>query len=85
MILNPSFLRQHLAQLDTGIEFSGIPVGIGLLHEGVERCEIQSEVQVMDESLLAVAYVHESGVQGREKFLDSAKIYIPYREAVILG
>ena len=85
MVFDAALFGEDRPCLDLGIELPEILVGVALADERVERGEIQSEVKIVDESLLAVTYVHESSVQGRENLLDSAKIDITYREAVILG
>ncbi len=84
MILDPPLLREGGADLRVRIELAELPVGIAFAHERVESVEIQAQVEVVDESLFAVADVHEGGIQRREDLLDFAKEDVPDRIALTL-
>ena len=83
-IFNAAVLGQRRSCGNPGEQLVKVGVGIGFPHEPVEGVEIQPQVQIMDESLLLVTYVHESGIQGREQFLDSSEEDVSHRECVTL-
>ena len=63
-----SFLFKGRAYGNGRIQVFKITVGIALFDKSVERMEIQSQIQIVNESLLGLPYIYESGIQRREQF-----------------
>ena len=75
----PSF-----ASRNARIKLVQIGVGVGLPYELVERGEVQSEIQIVDERFLGVSDVYERGVQRRHDLLDPSEEDISDRISVTL-
>ena len=64
---------------------SQIDVRVALPHEFIECVEIQTQVQVMNESFLLVTDIHEGSIERWKKFLHLSEIYISYGKTVPLA
>ena len=84
MIFDAAFLSEYRAEFCVGEQLLEIFVGIALLYKTVKGSEMQAEVEIVDETLLVVADVHESRVERRKQFLDTSKKNAAYRKTVPL-
>ena len=84
VVFYPAFFLKHGTEFGGAEQILEILVGIAFLDESVEGGEMKTEVEVVDESLFAVSYVHESRVQGGQELLDSAEEDAAHRKTVTL-
>ena len=79
-----SLLREYGPYRNARIKLVQIGVGVGLPYELVERGEVQSEIQIVDERFLGVSDVDKCGVQRRHDLLDPSEEDISDRISVTL-